>query len=129
MRLLIYWIISAISLIVSILIATMLGSDIVLDVDPPWRILIGVAVLGLVNATLGRLAKAITTPLNCLTLGLVWLLINGALFYWVGQFGTRDNPTMGFYVGDFLAAVVGSIFMGIVLGLMSRFMDKDESPA
>ncbi|MBA3725842.1 MAG: phage holin family protein [Armatimonadetes bacterium] len=129
MRLLIYWVISAISLIVSILIATPLGSDIVLDVDPPWRILLGVIVLGLVNATLGSIAKLLTAPLNCFTFGLVWLLINGALFYWVGQFGTRENPTMGFYVGDFWAAVVGSLLMGIVLGLMRRFAHKDEPAA
>ncbi|HET6644063.1 MAG TPA: phage holin family protein [Fimbriimonadales bacterium] len=127
MRLLIYWVISAISLIISAFVAIKLGSDIVLDVDPPWRIMVGVAILGLVNATIGTLAKIITAPLNCLTFGLIWILINAALFYWVGQFGSRTDPLMGFYVGDFFAAVVGSVLMGIVLGLLRRFTDSDHA--
>jgi putative membrane protein len=125
MRLLIYWVISAIALIVSAFVASALDFDITLDLEPWWRIMVGVAILGLINATIGTLAKAITLPLNCLTFGIAWLLINAALFYYVGTL----QPPWGFRVGDFWSALVGSMLMGIVLGLLRRFADNDERTA
>jgi putative membrane protein len=124
-QLLIYWVISAISLIVSALVARgVFGSDVIVDTKNPLRLMLGVAVLGLVNATIGRFAKLVTLPLNCLTLGLVWLLINAGLFYWVG------GMKLGFHVGDFWAALVGSMLMGIVLGVLQRLTkERDEEAA
>lgn len=60
--------------------------------------------LGFLNATVGKLAKLIALPLNCLTLGLFSLVINAAIFYWVG------TMKLGLVVGDLLSALVGSLF-------------------
>ena len=129
MRLLIYWVISAIALILSAFIAAALSFDISLDFDPPWQIMVGTLVLGLVNATIGMLLKFITSPLNCLTFGIAWILVNATLFYAVGQVGTRADSPMGFYVGDFGAAIAGSLLMGITLGLLKKLTDGNDRPA
>jgi putative membrane protein len=126
MRLLIYWVISAIALILSAFVASALGFDISLDFDPPWQIMVGTLVLGFVNATIGMLLKFITSPLNCLTFGIAWLLVNALLFYGVGQVGSRADSPMGFYVGDFGAAIAGSLLMGITLGILRKLTDGDD---
>lgn len=118
----IFWVISAISLILSVYTAAALGLNVGLELQPWWKILLGTALLGLVNATIGTIAKLVTAPLNCLTFGLAWLLINAALFYAVGQFD------LGFHVGDFWGALVGSILMGLVLGIL-RGLTRDEASA
>ncbi|MDQ2985640.1 MAG: phage holin family protein [Armatimonadota bacterium] len=129
MRLLIYWVISAIALILSAFVAQAIGFDISLDFDPPWKIMVGTLVLGLVNATIGLFLKFITTPLNCLTFGFAWLIVNAALFYMVGQIGTRASSPMGFYIGDFWAALAGSVMMGFALGLLRQLTDdKNDRP-
>ena len=42
--------------------------------------MLGVAILALLNATLGKILKLLTLPLNCLTLGLFSLVINAIIF-------------------------------------------------
>ena len=118
MRLLIYWVISAISLVASAFAAKALGFQVDVDLADPLRFMLGVGILGLVNATIGTAAKLVTTPLNCLTFGIAWLLINALLFYLVGQL------EYGFSVGNFPSAIVGSLLMGIVLGLLRRLLIK-----
>jgi len=129
MRLLIYWVISAIALIVSAYIAAAVGFRITLDFNPWWKIMLGTLVLGLVNATIGRFLKIIVTPLACLTLGLAWLLVNALLFYIVGQIGDPTDSPMGFYVGDFWAAIAGSLLMGLVLGALRKLTEDDDRPS
>jgi putative membrane protein len=126
MRLLIYWVISAIALILSAYISAALGFNVSLDLDPWWQIMLGTLVLGLVNATIGMFLKFITTPLNCLTFGLAWLLVNAALFLFVGQIGDRADSPMGFYVGDFWAALAGSLLMGLTLGVLRKLTDEQN---
>ena len=128
MRLLIYWVISAIALILSAYVSAAMGFDVSLVFDPWWKIMVGTLVLGLVNATIGRFLKIITTPLACLTLGIAWILVNAALFYFVGQIGDRADSPMGFYVGDFPAAIAGSILMGLALGVLRKLTDEDDRP-
>src|ERR1700694_435964 len=52
MRFLIYWIISAISLIISAYVARALGLDVRVDLNHPLQLMLGVLLLGLVNATI-----------------------------------------------------------------------------
>lgn len=126
MRLLIYWVISAIALIVSASVAQAMGFNVSLDFNPPWKIMVGTLVLGLVNATIGMFLKFLTTPLNCLTLGLAWLLLNAWLFMIVGQIGDRASSPMGYYVGDYWAALAGSVLMGIALGVLRKLTDDND---
>ncbi len=112
MAILIHWLVGAIALVISSLVAQALGFDLVVDTGRPLMLFVGVAVLGLANATIGRVAKLITLPLACLSFGLAWVVVNALLFWWVGTLG------LGFEVGDFWAAVVGSILMSVVGGLL-----------
>ncbi|MBL1150362.1 MAG: phage holin family protein [Armatimonadetes bacterium] len=123
MNLLLYWMISAVSLAAAVYVAGRLGFDAALDPENPWPMFLGVALLGLVNATVGVVAKLITAPLNCLTFGIAWLVINAALFLWVGQL------KIGFFVGDFWAALFCSVVMGVILGFLRRFAVKGEKTA
>jgi putative membrane protein len=121
MRLLLYWIISAISLVISASIASRIGFDVTVNVDEPLKVLLGTAVLGLINATLGTVLRVLTAPIACFTFGLAWTIINALLFWLVGTW------ELGFTVGDFWAALVGSLLMGIVLGLLRRVLGPHES--
>ena len=81
---------------------------------------IGVAVLGLVNATIGSLLKLLTLPLNCLTLGIFSLVINAAMLMLVGTLG------LGFRVDGFVSAFVGSILMSIASAILGNFLKDEE---
>src|SRR5438046_810486 len=87
-RLLLRWILLACSLIIVSLILTAVS----LPFEVPHktagdflRLLVGVAILSLVNVTLGKLLKILTIPLNCLTLGLCSLAINALMLLLVAH--------------------------------------------
>jgi len=123
MRILIYWVISVLSLIASVAIAKGIGLSIEADLDQPWRLFLGTAVLGLINATIGNILRFVTLPLNCLTFGIAWIIVNALLFWWVG---TMD---LGYKVGDFLSALVGSFLMGLILGMIGRYFESSRETA
>lgn len=120
MVLLIHWLVGAVALVISSLIAQAIGLDLTVHTDKPLLLLVGVAVLGLVNATIGRIAKLITLPLACLTFGLAWVALNALLFWWVGTLG------LGFEVRDFSAAIVGSVLMSVVGGILRGLATPEE---
>jgi putative membrane protein len=77
-------------------------------------------VLAFVNATLGRILKFFTAPLNCLTLGLMSLVINSLMFWWVGTMG------FGFKVDGFVTALVGSVIVSIANGLLGGIFLRES---
>lgn len=85
------------------------------------QLMLGVAVLTFVNATLGNLVKLLTLPLNCLTLGLFSLIVNALMLLLVGNLG------FGFHIDGFLAALLGSILLSAVNGVLGAFVpDKND---
>jgi putative membrane protein len=64
--------------------------------------------LGLVNAVVRPILVILTFPVTLLTLGLFLFVINALLFWLVATF------VPGFYVGGFLAALVGSILYSVI---------------
>ena len=103
MRLLIRWLVSALSLLI------------VAYFVPGFRIsgfggaLIAAAVIGFINSTLGLLLKIITFPVWILTFGLFLIVINAAMlklaaFFMPGLFEVR---TWG-------AAIIGAILLTLV---------------
>ena len=70
--------------------------------------LLAALVIGLVNATIGAVVKLLTTPLRWLTLGLLTLVINAALFWLAATF------VDGFDVDRAGAAFVGAIAYGVL---------------
>jgi putative membrane protein len=90
-------------------------------------VLWGVAVLSLLNATLGPILKLMTLPLSCITLGLFSLVINAAVLWIAASLG------LGFSISDtglkgFIAAFVASILISFINGVLGVFLpdDKDD---
>jgi putative membrane protein len=81
-----------------------------------WGALIAAFVLGIVNAILRPILVILTLPIQILTLGLFTLIINAALFYWVGQWG------LGLVVNGFVPAFWGAIILAIVSFVLSSLL-------
>jgi putative membrane protein len=137
MRLLLRFVISAIALWV----ATLLFSDNVIGsvfgrearielVDEtfsaPWfgTLLLVALIFGVVNAVLQPIVKTIGCAAYALTLGLVAIVVNGALLLltsWLSQelFG------LGFEVANFWpSAVLGALVIGLVSWLLNMFVQS-----
>ena len=114
MKILIHWLLSA--------IAVWLVSQIVpgFMVASLGAALIAAVVIGLVNATLGLVLKLVTFPFTIMTLGLVWLIINGLMLLVAAQI------VPGFAISGFLAAFFGAIVLSLLnMVLKALFLDKD----
>lgn len=123
-NLLVKWILASLALIAAALIVgQVFRLPFHLKLDEPsdyFSVLIGVAVLAFLNATIGRILKFLTFPITCLTLGLFALVINAGIFAAVGQMG------FAFRVDGFFAAFVGSIVYSIMTGALNFFLATDE---
>jgi putative membrane protein len=82
--------------------------------------LIAAFVLGIVNAILRPILVILTLPIQIVTLGLFTLIINAALFYWVGHWG------IGLEVHGYKAAFFGAIILGIVSFVLSWLLGGVE---
>ncbi len=119
------WVLAAIALAASVFLAGLVfsGRQIYVETQSVGEVLglfIGTALLSLVNATLGRLLKLLFLPLNCLTLGLLSVVINGLLFWMVGSWG------FGFHVTTFWAGLVGSVLYSSLNALLGIFLPDEE---
>jgi len=129
-RLVLRWILLAFSVFAASLIcgALNLGFRVnVYDVGSALVLLIGVAVLSFLNATLGRILKFLTLPLSCITLGLFSLVVNAAVL-WLAA-----SLDLGFKITDqgvkaFLAAFIASLLISFINGVLGVFLpdDKDD---
>jgi putative membrane protein len=103
MRLLIRWLISAVSLLIvahivpGIYVRGFVGA------------LIAAAVIGFINATLGSILKVLTFPIWILTLGLFLIVINAAMLKVAAYF----MPAL-FEVRTWTAAILGAILLSLV---------------
>ncbi len=81
---------------------------------------IGAIVLGLVNAIVRPILVLFTLPLTILTLGLFLLVVNAITLGLVGYL------TPGFTVAGFFPAVIGSIVLSLVSGLINHFLPENQ---
>lgn len=122
-RLLLRWIILAVAIVIAGHVAKSihLAFDVDADQAKDWpRLLIGAAILGFLNATLGAFLKLLTMPLNCLTLGLFSLIVNGAVLYLASQFD------FGFAARGFWPSVAAALIISIVAGILGIFVPDDK---
>ncbi|RYG88495.1 phage holin family protein [bacterium] len=121
-RLLIRWVLMAVSVVLASIICTSFGLDFHAQYGTAaevGKLLIGVVVLALLNATLGRLIRLVTLPLSCITLGLFSLVVNGIVLYIAAQ------ANLGFS-GNFLGSLVASLLISFLNGMLGMFIpDKD----
>jgi putative membrane protein len=110
MRLLLVWIINALSLLA---LPYLFDS---IRVDSFYTAMIVAVVLGLVNAFIRPLVILLTLPATILTLGLFIFVINGLLFWFVGTF------IKGFTVAGFWPALFGAIVYSVISWLCSAIV-------
>jgi len=122
-NLLIRWVVLVVSLAAAAwLTSLVLPGQFIIDTSVKGVMLcfLGVAVLSLLNATLGKVLKFLTVPLSCLTLGLFSLVVNAAMFFVAG------NLNLGFQVKGFIAALLGSLLFSAVNGVLGGVLLKDR---
>ena len=112
MKLLLRWLVSALTLI---LLAYYLPG---VRVDGGYTAIVVVLVLSLLNAVIRPILIVLTLPVNLLTLGLFSLVIN-ALIFWLAS-----TMVKGFYVEGFTAAFFGALIMSVVSWFTSLFLKR-----
>jgi putative membrane protein len=111
---LISWLLKALALIV----VAYLVPDI--DVANIWIALVVAFVIGLANILIKPILVILTLPITLLTLGLFIFVINGLLFWAVGNF------LQGFAVHTVLAGIIGAVAYSIVSWALSAIViEKD----
>jgi putative membrane protein len=124
MKLIVRWILAVIALVVSAFLTNLvIQNGIVLkvgDVSAALGLFVAVALLALVNATLGKILKLLVLPLNCLTLGLLSIVINALLFWLVGSWGWN------FEVKGFLPGLIGSVLYSAANAAFAIFLPDEE---
>lgn len=105
---LLHWLLSAVSLLI---VARVVPG---IQVDGFGAALIAALVIGLAGATVGLILKVVLFPFILLTLGLVYLLINGLMLKLASEF------VPGFRVIGCLPAVLGAVLLSIVDYILSR---------
>jgi len=88
-------------------------------VDPIWVALVVGACLTLFNMFIKPIVNVLTLPINAITLGLFSLVINGALFWYLGTL------IKGFTVDGFYAAFVGALLVSIINWLLKKVFHYD----
>lgn len=113
MKIILHWIIIS----VAVLISTRIFSDI--NVNPLWVVLIVGACLTLFNMFIKPVVSILTLPLNIVTLGIFSLIVNGLLYWYLG------NIIKGFYVGSFSAAFFGALLVSVVDWMLKKVFHLD----
>ena len=114
MKLLIVWIINALSLLA---LPYLFDS---IRIDSFFTAMIVALVLGLVNAFIRPFLLLLSFPVTILTLGLFIFVINGLLFWFVASF------VKGFSVGGFWSAVLGAIVYALISWAASALVFGDR---
>ena len=111
------WIVAAVSLIITANIVPGMAV-----VSFPAAMLAAV-VIGLVNAVVKPIITLLTLPLTIITLGLFLFVVNAISLSLASWLAGAFN--IGFAVNGFWPAVVGSIVLSFVSGLIGRFVNAD----
>lgn len=113
MRLLLRWLLSALSL----LAITYIVKGIV--VNNFYAALVAALVLGLVNALIRPIIIILTLPFNVITLGLFTLIINAFMFWFA------STLVKGFSVAGFWPAFLGALLMWVFNWFIASILKKD----
>lgn len=114
MRLLIKWLILAISILTA---AYFIPGVVVAGL---WTALVLAIVLGLINIIIRPILILITLPINLLTLGLFTFVINALMIL------LASSIVKGFEVGGFLNALFFSIIVAITNFVLSKLFDPKQ---
>lgn len=121
MKLLLRWLISAVSLYVAVLLVPGISVE-----GTAWIAFTVMAlVLGLVNAIVRPLLKFLSCGFIVITLGLFVFVINAASFMLASHLA-QTWFGVGFYVDNFGAALLGSIIVSVVSVILSQILIDEK---
>jgi putative membrane protein len=81
---------------------------------------IAAVIVGLVNAIVRPILFWLTLPITILTLGLFTFVLN-ALTIWIAS-----GLTPGFRIDGFIPALIGSLVLSVISGLLNAIFDRSE---
>lgn len=114
MKLLVVWILNALALLaVAYFVPNIHVADFL-------TALIAALVIGLVNMLIKPILVILTLPITIITLGLFILVINGLLFYGVG------NWLQGFEVKTLFAGIIGAVVYSVLSWLLAAIVIDDK---
>ena len=108
---LVHWLVQAVALFVTVRLVSGVS------VASYGVLAVAALVIGLVNALVRPLLTILSLPLTVLTLGLFYLVVNGACF------ALAAALVPGFQVEGCGAAIIGALVMSIVGWLLSRVFE------
>lgn len=114
MKIILHWIL----LSVAVFLTTKIISGITLN--PIWVALVVGACLTLFNTFIKPIVNILTLPINIITLGIFSLIINGAVFWYLGR--VLD----GFSVDSFLSAFFGALIVSVINWLLKKIFHFGE---
>jgi len=117
MKLILRWLIVAISLYVAVLIVP----GISVEGDAWIAFSVMALVLGLVNAVIRPILKFLSCGFIAITLGLFALVINAATFLLASAI-SQNWFAVGFYVDGFWPALLGSLIVSVVSVVLSQVL-------
>ena len=122
------WVLLAVSVFAASILCQALGLGFKVNASDFSHVLIlmiGVALLAFLNATLGKFLKFITLPLSCITLGLFSLVVNAAVLFFAASlnlgFSINNSGIQGFF-----AAFVASLLISLITGVLGVFLPDDK---
>ena len=77
-----------------------------------WKLIVVAFIFGLINTFLRPVLRILTLPISIMTLGLFLIVINALMLLLTGLVSAELD--LGFVVGDFLAALLGSVVISLV---------------
>jgi putative membrane protein len=122
MRLVIRWLVTAISLVVAVLVVP----GITIESNAWVAVAVTAAILGLINAVIRPLLQFLSCGCIIATLGLFLLVIN-AFTLMLASWTAQNWFGIGFVVEGFWPALWGSIVISVVSFLLNVFVPDDDA--
>ena len=95
------------------------------DASIAKTLIIVAVIFGLINAFIKPIIKAVGCAFYILTLGLIAIVVNGALLY-LTSYIAYDKLHQPFHVTTFLAAVEGALIVGVVSWVAHLLLGDEE---
>jgi len=114
MKLIFRWILNALALLS---VAYLVDG---IQVESFWVALIAALVIGLVNILIKPILLMLTLPITLITLGLFIFVINGLLFWGVG------NVLQGFVVTSLKAGIIGALVYSVLSWVLTAIVIDDD---
>jgi putative membrane protein len=126
MKMLMRWGISAGALYLTVWILSLLQLAKLGDNAPWYSWFFAVIIMALVNACIRPVARFLTAPLNCLTFGIVGIIVNGVMFSIVPGITKAVFGMEVFSFTSFWAPVLGAILVGSLQSALGKMLVPNE---